>query len=783
MNIKRTMNLIGAASLLCIPLVAGYGAPPTIEWPIVQRTLSECVGVYTNLPRDVITGGYTGGALLGNGEIGATIGGVPESQTVYLNRMDYWVRALGGLSITATAGSDPAQFRYEQDLATAEIRARITINGNLTDLTTWVAANEPLLIMKVTNGSSRPATYTFSPWTKGESDGAIKLGASSSTSRASSRQTDNVNQPFAPANAGRCDGVSWAWRERTEKFTARAVIACRILDAGQVEFHGSRQDVKLKPGATATVVVAVYGKGGLDSEVKNIDFYRRQAVERVNRQTTASVAALAKERLDWWRSFWLKSHVDLGDQLLNRYWHGAFYALACSSRAGNPCPGLWGVWITTDTPKWTGNYYNNYNFQSPFYGVFSGNHPELAEPFFETALGALPFFSPLTQAAGYRGVVVPRRWGMIGYGYMRSLPVQCDPAATKNRKLVPNDQLDSTMFNTMNFIERYETTLDPAFQRDMLYPMLRACVDFFGDYLVLEPVPGAPEKARYVLKESGAREGTGTDINPAYPLGYLRRVYSAALDASRELNCDADRRALWQDILARLSDYPSTVVDGKRCFKESEDRDCVTLHGPGDNASLLQFICPGNQVGLDSPTELLETARNTIRYLTSGKSSSWNQGNNLPQIFAYAARVGWDAEELYQALRTRVEKEMRSNLTIYQRGGGIESSGATEAIHSMLMQSHEGVIRLFPVWPRNRNAEFCDLRAHGAFLVSAALRNGTIENVRMVSEKGRQCTVQNPWPGRKVTLDGSRFLEGDRVTFETKPGQVITVAPANRRPN
>jgi alpha-L-fucosidase 2 len=51
------------------------------------------------------------------------------------------------------------------------------------------------------------------------------------------------------------------------------------------------------------------------------------------------------------------------------------------------------------------------------------------------------------------------------------------------------------------------------------------------------------------------------------------------------------------------------------------------------------------------------------------------------------------------------------------------------------------------------------------------LDNGVVSDVAIVSEKGRLCTVVNPWPDRKVVLvrDGKRAetMAGDRISFET----------------
>jgi hypothetical protein len=68
----------------------------------------------------------------------------------------------------------------------------------------------------------------------------------------------------------------------------------------------------------------------------------------------------------------------------------------------------------------------------------------------------------------------------------------------------------------------------------------------------------------------------------------------------------------------------------------------------------------------------------------------------------------------------------------------------------------------------------------GAFLVSSELRDGEVKELIVESEKGRSCTVLNPWPGKKllvfeVTNNEERSVsvqqEGDKFTFETRAGK------------
>ena len=64
----------------------------------------------------------------------------------------------------------------------------------------------------------------------------------------------------------------------------------------------------------------------------------------------------------------------------------------------------------------------------------------------------------------------------------------------------------------------------------------------------------------------------------------------------------------------------------------------------------------------------------------------------------------------------------------------------------MLLQSHTGVIRVFPALPENwKNASFHNMRAVGAFLVSADYKNGKVYKINIHSEKGGLMKVLNPF--------------------------------------
>ncbi len=109
---------------------------------------------------------------------------------------------------------------------------------------------------------------------------------------------------------------------------------------------------------------------------------------------------------------------------------------------------------------------------------------------------------------------------------------------------------------------------------------------------------------------------------------------------------------------------------------------------------------------------------------------------------------------------------------------------AAEALQLALLQSAPGVpggdsiIRLFPAWPDEWDAQFT-LRARGGFVVTAAKRSGRVESVEIRSEAGTTARVRNPWGAGSVTLarNGQRqqAVKGAILTLETKRGDVITL--------
>jgi hypothetical protein len=177
-----------------------------------------------------------------------------------------------------------------------------------------------------------------------------------------------------------------------------------------------------------------------------------------------------------------------------------------------------------------------------------------------------------------------------------------------------------------------------------------------------------------------------------------------------------------------------------------------------------------------------QTARHSYTY---GKplvrSGGWRDDNHCCIIFPAAVRIGYDGAVIWDELSSYVREKGLPNGYARDNPHGIEHlSVIPNTIQEMMLLSHENILRIFRVWPKDKVpcARFERLRAYGAFEVSAILENGTVEKAEILSLKGNPCSVESFSQNPKVFNDGAVVPyreKGEIITFETKPGGLYTV--------
>lgn len=717
--------------------------------PLVEKGIAHMEAPPSRIPSDNVVDA----PILGNGDIGVAIGGDGASQVFYFGKNDFWAQAHLGQSparrreillsregrrtgthmkaagwlqidIPALAG---CSYSADQDLFLAEVRADYAKGDMRARYTSFVCAAQNTLVIELENAGAAAFDVGFCvmPGSRGTNE-IYGYGAGV--------KEDTLWFDY-PAEPQMLEGTRWVF----------ANAACDVPSAVYTPEKLVRKSggFALEPGASARIVMAMLS----DLDAPN-------AVEETHRLCIAAKMnwkRLKEEHRAWWADYWTRSYVQTGSDVLDAHYYASLYIIASATRAGKVPPAIFGPWVTTDHPSWSGAYTLNYNYQSPFFCLYTSNRQHLITSYIDPLLDSIP--------AGR--LFAKEKYGRPGI----ALPVQLGPWGSLGSTLF-HHQKTNAAYCCVNIFMHYFSTLDAEWGK-RAYPFVREAADFWEADLVWEEEQNRYSVVGDSLHEEYYREGG--EKNNTHALGLVRMVMRGILKMSADFGLDADKRGKWQHILDHLAAFPVFERNGQQVYRYNEDSYAWRENANGSN---IKFIYPFNCVGFDSDAETLEIAKNTAEQ----KSHLFDNGNAFCEYFVMCARVGVDPRTIYDKLIWQCGLRAMPNKYIYHGGGGIEDcSGVTSAVNEMMLQSFEGVIRLFPSWVPGVDASFKNLRGYGAFLVSSSIQNNRVEYIKIESEKGGDLTIVIPWESAKCKINGidqDAILAG-RVTIKTEPGDVI----------
>jgi alpha-L-fucosidase 2 len=728
--------------------------------------------IFTHSPERVPTSKVPDAPLAGNGDIGLTLGGNPDQLTFYFGKNDFWraypvypgggIALPGGLNISIN-DLKGASYYAEQIIDKAVIMAKFNKGDLEVFLNTWVSATKNNIVVEIT--SNKVCRLHFNLW-----------AATGNTS---------VNQ------SGKRKDVYWVTRsfENTPllKWPCNIAMAMKIIGS-----KAEGNEIVLPAGKKIIMALSLYTN-------QDRTDWKEGTVKEALSLTLPSIESLRKDHEKWWATFWAKSSVRIADTLLEKYYYGSQYLFACSSREGKFAPGIWGPFITKDSSSWGGDYHLNYNYQAPYWASYSSNHIDQTDNFDQPLLDYMKEGKKHAKdLLGMQGIYYPVGIGPKGLCTTR-WPLT--PEEMEKRYATYDNTIDggykflgqkiNAVFGAANMLMRFYSTYDSAYAL-RIYPYLLECADFWENYLKFE-------NGRYVIymdhfnevmpdkKNNGQWRNRLGDLNSTLSLGLVKMLFKGIIEVSDFLHKDSGRRQKWKYVLIHLSDFPRGKNNGRIALKSMERNWSGIPDATGlSRVSIHGLILPGGVCGPVSTPELNKILLNDITHWKDRMKGvgSWGNtlGNGIETCFPGAVRVGYNSDEILKYLRDRITAQSLSNLWIIQSGGGIETLSAVPlTINEMLMQSYEGVLRIFADWDKNKDAGFDNLRAYGAFLVSSNLKNGHIEYVKIQSEQGRPCVMENPWPGKAVELlrngkQAEKFA-GSRFTFKTAKKELIKVIP------
>lgn len=483
-------------------------------------------------------------------------------------------------------------------------------------------------------------------------------------------------------------------------------------------------------------------------------------------------------RLRFWQlSFWPRSFVHLTSrhgeaEFLENLWYLYQYDMASQSR-GTLCPKFnGGNWLVhEDLRHWGGGYWHQ-NTREVFWPLYSSNHPELSEPFFDLYRGAMRVARENGRVGlGVDGFYIPEWVPVNGGGPLTSKKDFSSPGYTA---FIFTIGLEVALQGWW----RYEFTGDERLLRETVYPMLKGSLDFYLNYAK----KGADGKVH--IEPADAQESYWLVKDPAQDLAALRWGLPLAIKLSQKLGVDAEMRPRWQDLLDNLAPF---AVDGdKHMLKEADLAPDAERRNSENVANYA--IYPFGVFGLGKPD--YELAVNTFR-----NRPVQGMGNGWEPAAIVAARLGL-ADEAAKLTLAHMNANMRINNggwyspTTAVFAGNIpdapyyDAAGVcAQGLNEMLLQSHDGLIRLGPAWPTKWQAQF-RLRARGGFMVTADLDGGKVRYALIESERGGACRVANPWTEKAVVTCGGKPVTasaGPELTFSTTAGQAYLIERVSAR--
>ena len=482
-----------------------------------------------------------------------------------------------------------------------------------------------------------------------------------------------------------------------------------------------------------------------------------------------------------WKEFWSHSAVEFTDRELERIWYENQYFLACCLRPNKVAPGLFANWSSGDIgTSWHGDYHADYNCEQVYWGVFSSNHVEQHLPFVELCENLLPIARNFaTEHFELPGACFP----------VSSYPAPSQIVAYP----VPPWAYQSAMTPWMvqSLWWQYLYTQDKEYL-NRVYPILREAARFIAAYVKKKG------DNQYHFSPTVSSENWGFTVDQRLnqdsilDLALAKFLLNAVVEASVVLDVDEGERVRWKEIWENLATYPSASGPHGEVWIDVVNAPVGHIYNV---PVTLAPVFPGEQVGIGLNTQYWDIAKRTARTV------SLEGGNDLVYQPMIRARLGMlDIEWFKKEVRYCRMPNGVANDRVRQSGGRYaqsldfdymmrmgfwcENFSLPAVLNECMLQSYAGSIRVFPNTNNLGPARFDNLRAVGAFLVSATHDGNQVTHLSLYSEKGKTAKLVSPWSSGLRVIRGSDqgqvqvTVKDEVASFATRADETYQIAPA-----
>lgn len=490
--------------------------------------------------------------------------------------------------------------------------------------------------------------------------------------------------------------------------------------------------------------------------------YTNQAIAAIKQVMKISVKELDRSHQTWWHQFYPKSFVSLPDKKMENFYWIQLYKLASATRVGGALADNQGPWLQ-ETP-WPGAWWN-LNVQLTYWLPNGSNHPELGEPLLNTLVkNQQTLIKNVPEKYRYNSAGIGRA---TGQDLISAVSIPWEKSKEVNHYIgATTPEIGLLPWACHNLWLQYRHSMDEEMLHDKLFPLLRRSISYYLHFVKQE------EDGLYHLPTTYSPEyGVAEDCN--FDLSLLKWGLKTLIYSCERLNLQDEDLPKWKEVYGKLTPYPQDSTGfmlGKGAPFDKSHR----------HYSHLLMIYPLYLVNKESKEDSL-IIRKSLNHWQSLKGAL--QGYSYTGGSSISSALG-DGDAALTYLNGLFTKYLRANTLYRESGPVIETplSGA-QAILDMLIQSWGDKIRIFPALPSVwKDITFTNLRTEGAFLVSAARKEGKTTQIHIKSLAGEPCIVatdmENPVAKGKCTL--KKLSEGV-YSLSIAKGEEAWLLPSNGR--
>ena len=480
--------------------------------------------------------------------------------------------------------------------------------------------------------------------------------------------------------------------------------------------------------------------------------------------------ALLKEHTRWWKNYWQKSSISIGDKDIEKTYYRSWYLFASTSREGSyPMP-LQGVWTADNDqlPPWKGDYHHDTNTQMSYWGYGKANRLEQGRVFADY----------LWDLRAVMKEFAKKFYGVDGY-----LLVACSSLKGEYVGGWAQFSLSPTMtiWAAKAFDDYYYYSGDTEFLREKAYPFFREVesaisglfIEKNGKYYL--PLSSSPE----IYEEMRENFSIG---NTNFDQSLLLYMYKTLIKFCDELGKDS---SIYKDKFAKLDNI---YISDDGVIMLSKERRMPYSHR---HFSHLMSIYPLNLFHYDRlpDKELIENSMLEIEQLGAG----WWVGFSFPWCATLYSRM-YNGNAAYEKLRAFNIAYLSENG--FHLNGDFKHLGASQwhyrvftlealfaycdAVQEMLLQDEKGYIEIFASLPEKwkKKASFDNLRVNRGVLVSAEMKDGVVTSLSFHSQNALRIKVKNNFAGENITVSHNgteRIIVCDNGFFDINLNEGTTV--------